>query len=861
MKTSSYKFRNLFPETTTANAWKATVIFVAGLILTFTLTIHLKNDVEKEAKTEYVKVCIEIKEKISERLRAHAQLLRTGSAFFETSDTVTRQIWRKFNEKTGISIDLPGIQGVGYAMLIPKNQLQQHIQSIRKEGFPDYTVKPAGERDPYTSIVFLEPFNSRNLRAYGYDMFSEPVRRKAMELARDSGMVALSGKVILIQESGMDIQAGSLMYMPVYRNGLPANTVGQRRSTIKGWVYSPCRMNDLMVGILGSQGSDISDKIHLQVYDDSISATSLLYDSKKTEHIISANDPALTLTFPVHFLGKNWVFYFSNSAEEASMLQGKVLIVLIGGCIISFLLFSLFLTVFNTLYRANHIAAQLTSELTESEEKYRDFVNHIPDIIYKTSDKRGGLFWSENVKDILGFSPEEIKDNPFLWLESIHPDDKPNVYKAIEDFDKGEKYDIEYRIKTRSGKWIWLHDHFIFRKQNGDELIIEGHASDITSRKEAEQALNESKEKFRLLIQNSNDILVQINENGEQFFISDAVERITGYTAEELKGPISAVVHPEDIAVLSQQWQDILTNKNEQFRLQYRHKHKEKGYVWFEAVTQNYFEHPAIHAVVANIRDISANKESELNLIESELKLKELNATKDRFFSIIAHDLKTPFNSVIGFSNLLIENIRAKDYEGIERYAGIIKNSSERAMDLLMNLMDWSRSQTGRMNFHPEPVEIDALINQVTELTNDAAFQKSITVAKEVPLNTSVFADKAMVSTILRNLVSNAIKFTNQDGVILISVKITGNDLAIAVTDNGIGISKENLGKLFRLDETYSTNGTKNEKGTGLGLILCKEFVEKHGGTIGVESTEGKGSRFFLTLPAAHSTVKSTEVR
>lgn len=236
-------------------------------------------------------------------------------------------------------------------------------------------------------------------------------------------------------------------------------------------------------------------------------------------------------------------------------------------------------------------------------------------------------------------------------------------------------------------------------------------------------------------------------------------------------------------------------------------------------------------------------------LKESEARLSELNATKDKFFSIISHDLKSPFNSIIGLSELLAEKMRKKDYDGIEEYSTIIQNSSWRAMDLLSNLIVWSRLQTERMEFRPELVEIEELITQVTELSKDSARQKNITINREAPLYVHLLADKEMIYSVLRNLVSNAIKFTDKGGNIGISAVLYDGELKITVRDNGIGIKKDIVDKLFRIEESVSTSGTMNEEGTGLGLVLCKDFVLKHGGKIWVESETGKGSRFIFTIP------------
>ncbi len=248
------------------------------------------------------------------------------------------------------------------------------------------------------------------------------------------------------------------------------------------------------------------------------------------------------------------------------------------------------------------------------------------------------------------------------------------------------------------------------------------------------------------------------------------------------------------------------------------------------------------------IEALREKKQLEETLALQNIELKHLNATKDKFFSIIGHDLKSPFNAIVGYSNLLVEQVRENDRDGIEEYAEIILKSSQRAMDLLTNLMDWARSQTGRIAFKPENLDICALIGDVVALLSDTARQKGIVLSRKLDPDIFVYADRAMMATVLRNLMSNAIKFTYPGGVIVVSAESNQDNLTVSVADSGIGLSKKRIDQLFRIEESYSTTGTNKETGTGLGLILCKEFVEKHGGRIWAESIEGKGSTFHFTL-------------
>ena len=247
--------------------------------------------------------------------------------------------------------------------------------------------------------------------------------------------------------------------------------------------------------------------------------------------------------------------------------------------------------------------------------------------------------------------------------------------------------------------------------------------------------------------------------------------------------------------------------------------------------------------------EIEERKRTEIALQESEKNLKEANAAKDKFFSIIAHDLRNPFNAVIGFSNLLRENLSEFNTSEISEYIGYINDSAINAYTLLGNLLDWARSQTNSIQFKPEAVNISDVIKSTLTILSGEATKKSITVNSPVPSDSFVLADCNMVSAVLRNLVSNAIKFTRPGGFIEISSCTTGGFHEVTVADNGVGIQRKDIEKLFRIDTKVYTQGTAEESGTGLGLILCKEFVEKNSGTIRVESEAGTGSKFIFTLP------------
>lgn len=381
--------------------------------------------------------------------------------------------------------------------------------------------------------------------------------------------------------------------------------------------------------------------------------------------------------------------------------------------------------------------------------------------------------------------------------------------------------------------------------------------SNITERKKAELALQKSQSLLSNALKMAHLGPWEYDVESDLFTFNDSFYAIFRTTADEVGGYTMSsaeyarrFVYPDDMILVSSDAMEIADaiGPSSQFNHRILYADGEVGYITVRSFTLKDERGKIVKTYGIN-QDITERIKIEENLKKSEAELREINAAKDKFFSIIAHDLKNPLNSIVGFSDLLAEQVLEKNYEGIEEFASIIQNSSKGVMDLLMNLLEWSRSQTGRLQYNPEFIDLNVLINQIIELSADAALQKSITLNRKLPRNAPVIADKAMISTVLRNLISNAIKFTNPGGQIIVSVEQNQTESFVSVADNGVGIKKSMIGNLFKIEESYSTAGTQNEKGSGLGLILCKEFIEKHNGKIEVESEPGKGSKFTFSIP------------
>jgi signal transduction histidine kinase len=263
--------------------------------------------------------------------------------------------------------------------------------------------------------------------------------------------------------------------------------------------------------------------------------------------------------------------------------------------------------------------------------------------------------------------------------------------------------------------------------------------------------------------------------------------------------------------------------------------------------------------MIGTTTDITERKEAELELEKSQEQLlkyaeelKKLNASKDKFFSIISHDLRSPFNSLLGVTEFITQSFDEMSTAEIKEAVTNINQSSQQVYNLILNLLEWSRIQTGRLYIEKSELNLSELIENVINLYQQNAGAKEIKLRFNSSEKLIAYADKYMIETVIRNLVSNAIKFTPKGGKVEVNSVKKENFVEVTITDNGLGISKENQRKLFRIDQQFKTEGTANEKGTGLGLILCKEFIEKNDGTINLKSEEGKGSKFIFTIPLLH---------
>ena len=448
---------------------------------------------------------------------------------------------------------------------------------------------------------------------------------------------------------------------------------------------------------------------------------------------------------------------------------------------------------------------------------------------------------------VLGKYPTEV----FPFLEEV------GVIKNLKRALNGENIDgIDFPFNLQDSKKSgWASDKNVpLRNVKGEIIGVIGTIQDITKRKTLEESLKSINERFVLAITAASISVWEHDFITGIIQIDDNFNKIYGNTLSNYQiefNQFNKFIHPDDVDIVKINIEEAIKsdkNINYEFRI-IRPDGDIRNISAYGKIVKDKTNKP-IKFIGINM-DITDLKNVELAIKKDKRELLQLNLDKDRFISILGHDLKSPFNNLLGLSEVLTEEITSLKTEEIEDIAKDIHKSAKMANKLLDDILMWARTQQGKIPFKPQILSFKDIFKDTLEILSPNANAKNITINYSATDEINVFADIDMIKTVLRNLVSNAIKFTNNGGTININAKQIDSNITISVSDNGIGIPPDNLTKLFDISQVLTTTGTAKETGTGLGLLLCKEFVEKHGGKIWVESEVGKGSDFKFTLPVS----------
>jgi PAS domain S-box-containing protein len=394
------------------------------------------------------------------------------------------------------------------------------------------------------------------------------------------------------------------------------------------------------------------------------------------------------------------------------------------------------------------------------------------------------------------------------------------------------------------------HPHIPF----SDEIDLIKFSAELVrltlERKRSDDLIKEKEERFRNVVENSQAGYFYINHKGYFKFVNNSWLRIHkyDYLNEILGKHYSEVISEIDLDKFTQLFERIL-NRSSNISGEFMWKCKD-GTIGYHTLSANpVIKSGKVTGIEGFIIDITNFREAINSLTISEKKLRESNESKDKFFSIIAHDLKTPFTGLLGFSHLLIEKAENSEYLKVKQYSQIIYDSAHSCHLLLDNLLQWSRAQSGSIQHNPEVFRLNEIVSETIKTASISLLAKKIKLENHIKKDIIVYADPKMISTILRNLLSNAMKFTPREGCVTINYELFDQEVRVSVSDTGVGFSPEKIQKIFNSNITLTTPGTGNEQGTGLGLMICREFISINQGKLWVESIEGKGSTFNFTVP------------
>ena len=848
------------------------LILAISLFITYLAWKDTQHAAAQVLQTRFDYQVREIADDIDKRMKTYEQVMRGVDGLFSHADIVRREEFRNYIARLRLKESYPGIQSVRFVPIVPRTEKNRHIAAIRKEGLPAYAIWPDAPSDIYAPVVYAEPDDERNRQAFGFDMLSDlesprpgdsgiGLRHLAMEQARDSGNIAISGKIRLVFETDKDRQAGFVMFLPVYRHDAPHDTVAERQANIIGWICSVFRVGDLMTGILGERTGEID----IEIYDgEEVSDKTVMYDANP---LVQHQNPRFRSFKRTSIAGHTWTIGVHSLPEFDARLDKEkprtVAAIGIGA--------SLFITLFVWLLifsrtRAMQASQVIKQELVErqqaeqalraSEKRFRYIFDYSKVGMNLIGPDYKYLKINRAFSEMTGYSENELLAHDFKKI--THPDDIEMNSMWANKLLAGEieHFNMQKKFIRKNGSI--LHGDLTvsaMRDENGKLMYGIAIVQDITGRVLAQQKL------FMLsrAVENSPASVVITDPDGMIEYVNPKFTRVTGYTAQEAIGQNPRILKSGALSpkFYERMWETILSGEIWQGEF---HNKRKSGEDYFEAATISPIrdENGNITHFVAVKEDITERKRTEQELKKSMAAAEAANQAKGEFLANMSHEIRTPMNAIIGFSHLCLQS----ELPPAQRdYLEKVYRSANSLLGIINDILDFSKVEAGKMKVEKIPFQLDAVLRSAADVAGIRAAQKSLILNfdKEPGIPPTLVGDPLRVGQVLNNLLGNAIKFT-EAGEVAVQVRIESQTasqgetpahfvLGFTVRDTGIGLTPEQIGRLFESFSQADASTTRKYGGTGLGLAISKQLVELMGGAIWVESTPGKGSVFAFNLP------------
>lgn len=883
---------------------------VMSLVLSLILWNMFDNSLKARSQAIYADRTDDISSVIIRRLHDHEQVLRGAAGLFSVREDVSRTDWRHYVSSLRLDANHPGILGIGFSKWLTPEENVANTLKIRSEGLPEYNIRPEGKRPSYTSIIYLEPFNWRNQRAFGYDMYTESVRRAAMDRARDENVATIAAKIILVQETDKDKQSGMLLFVPVYRQGKPLDTLENRRKAFIGFAYSPIRMNDFVYGSLSKLPQDIAFDITIAGGQ---SSDNLMFSSVQAEKITLPENykPRITTSTLFQAYGCSWQFTFKSlPGFNKELNQGKSYAVLFSGIIFSILVSCMVLLLLITRQQAIELAEE---KLHNSEARFNILLSASPTGAFEADS--GGGFTYVNDKWCSITDTDATAAMGDGWFDALHPDDRQHVITEWKNtITEKWVFEMEFRFMRPDGNIRWVYAlSATLQGIDGEVKGYVGTVNDITDRRRIEDVLRESEEHFRKknleLLKNREQLSLALagadlglwdwNLVSSRVNFSREWAAMLEYKVDDLEPSVSAweaLVHPDDMPFVQNALQRHIAGETSLYETEHRCLTKSGEWRWILArgrVVEWASDGSPVRAAGTHL-DVTVRKQAEDKLLQLNEELEQRIADEvhknrekdslllhqDKMSSIgllaagVAHEINNPIafiSSNLGTLKGYVESLRqfCSLLQGI-----IINNSSYEEQRSLKEV-------TEQLDIVYILEDIDSLIAEsaegaervkriVHDLKDFARVEESS--FEQVDLNDCV------QSAI--NIVRNEIKYVadldlqlgeipqvscSRQQINQVIINLLVNAAQSINTHGSIVVStwQENDQVLLNVSDTghgmseevkkkiFDPFFTTKEvgKGTGLGLSISFSIIKKHGGEITLASIEGKGTTFTVRLP------------
>jgi PAS domain S-box-containing protein len=847
----------------------AILAFLSLFLLTQIAYHETKRRSDQQEKERFQARTNQLSSAIIRRFGHYTQILKGAQGLLLVNKSIERNQWRKYCEVIEANKNYPGIQGIGYAPYLRTQDLKPHYSAILAEGFSKYQIYPAGNRPEYVPITYLEPIEGRNLRAVGFDMFSEPTRKRAMQVARDSNSAVLTGKVTLVQETQADVQPGFLLYLPVYEGGIKPISVYERRQKIQGYVYCPFRARDVINGIIGNSFEDLD----VEIYDSSeATIASLLYGNEKNLAYFQPKDQSRHYrlsTLTIH--GRPWTIYFTSTPQFGSAADRDLAnLILAGGSVISCLLF---------------IALWILSQGQMTAQIKQTITDHSSAALFMIDSKGYCTFMNPTAREMTGYLDGEIGDKPLKDLIHSWQQDGTTNYsnswpllRVLQEKKELRGYEDIFNRKDGTVFQVTCAARPIYENETPVATLLE--VRDITEEKRMKQRMQESVERQRLILEAMPQIAWTAMPTGEVTYYNQRWYDYTGQPRQQTElENWQAFTHPEEsYSSLENILKVLASGEVNEIKIRIR-RASDAAFRWHlvRATPIRNDQHQLILWIgtCTDIHDETLRETSlqeynrKLGVMNRVLKdkneeLVRINNDLDNFVYTASHDLKSPVVNIEGFISILMKRLSKHEDEVEKKMLDMISESAKKLKRTINDLTEITKVQKD-LQEPPVLLSFAEVLEDVSADLDLMIKESDAIVTTRLEVQTVEFTRKNLRS-ILYNLLSNAVKYRHPDRQpqVAISTSETEDFILFLIRDNGLGISSQQISKLFTMFKRFHSH----VEGTGIGLYIVKRIIENNGGRIEVESQEEEGTTFKVyfkkrrqTTEVIHSVQERTDIQ